>query len=138
MTDKFPGDFLAEFRALQQRVAGLEAELKRRGPLTQASAGWVLPNRSTPSTPTGGAHIYGSGGEVMVRTGGGQTFTVEPAPDPPQGAAVANPPVFNSPSAPASVTVAVYQELRDDCQSGLRHTLIQLMDSLRAAGLLDT
>lgn len=131
--DKYPGDLLAEFRRLRRDVDELKALLRTRTPLTTASAGWFLPNRSTPAAPSGGAHIYASGGELVVSTGNGQTFTVEP---PPQGASVDFPPVLTSPSAPGSVTVEVYQLLRDDCQSGLRATLIALITSLRNAGII--
>lgn len=131
-------------RKLQDQVSRAQGDTSRRPPLTKASAGWILPNRSAPSTPSGGAHIYGSGGQVRVRTSGGQDFAIEPAPEVPftQGAAVTSPPVFTSPSNPnkddPDAMHAAYQALRDDCQSGLRSTLISLLNSLRNAGIIDT
>jgi hypothetical protein len=100
------------------------------------SAGAVLPAQSEPATPATGVVAFADGNEPAWKDADGNVVKIPPPMAP--AAAVANPPLFNSPSAPASVTVAVYQDLRDDCQSGIRNTLIQLMNSLRAAGYLES
>lgn len=140
---EYQDDLLREIAELKRQVAQLAASAQRRDALTKASQGWVLPNRSTPSTPQSGAHLYAANGQLMVRQSNGSTFAIEPAPDVPftQGVAVPDVPVFQSPSNPdmtVSALHAAYQALRDDCQSGLRQRLIQLKNSLEGGGFIAT
>lgn len=138
---EYQDDLLKEIAELKRQVAQLAASAQRRDALTKASQGWVLPNRSTPSTPQSGAHLYAANGQLMVRQSNGSTFAIEPAPEVPftQGVAVPDVPVFQSPSNPdmtVSALHAAYQALRDDCQSGLRQRLIQLKNSLEGGGFI--
>lgn len=138
---EYQDDLLKEIAELKRKLAQLAAAVQRRDALTKASGGWVIPNRSTPSTPQSGAHLYAANGQLMVRQSNGSTFAIEPAPEVPftQGVAVPDVPVFQSPSDPGmtvSALHAAYQALRDDCQSGLRQRLIQLKNSLEGGGFI--
>lgn len=138
---EYRDDLLKELADLRRRVDQLSALVQRRSALTTASAGWVIPNRSTPSAPSSGAHLYAANGQLMVRQSDGTTFPVEPAPEIPfePAAPVSDVPVFQSPSNPPQTVEGLhsaYRSLRDDCQSGLRANLIELKTSLRNAGIL--
>lgn len=138
---EYSDDILKEIADLKRQVAQLAAAAQRRGALTTASQGWVIPDRPAPSTPASGAHLYAADGQLMVRQANGTSFPVEPAPEVPftQGVAVADVPVFTSPSNPDATTAALkdaYQLLRTDCQSGLRNSLIQLKNSLEGGEII--
>jgi len=140
---EYQDDLLKEIAELKRQVAQLAASAQRRDALTKASQGWVLPNRSTPSTPQSGAHLYAANGQLMVRQSNGSTFAIEPAPEVPftQGVAVPDVPVFNSEPSPPQTIEGIwnaYRDLRDDCQSGLRQRLIQLKNSLEGGGFIAT
>jgi hypothetical protein len=138
---EYSDDILKEIADLKRQVAALAAAAQKRTALTTASQGWVIPNRTTPSTPSSGAHLYAASGQLMVRQANGTSFPIEPAPEVPftQGVAVDDVPVFNSPSNPdqnVAALHAAYQSLRDDCQSGLRQRLIQLKNSLEGGSII--
>src|SRR4051812_12279602 len=61
--DKYPGDVLAEIRKLRAEVDELRALLRQRDGLTSASAGWKIGNRTTPSAPASGGHLFANGGD---------------------------------------------------------------------------
>lgn len=135
-------DVLKDIADTQRQQAGAFTSAQTRPPTTSASAGWKLTARDEPDPPPSGAHIWGSpDGELKVTKADGTTFTVEPAPEVPpfpQGVAVTSPPLFTSPSNPGdTVDPAEYQALRDDAQA-LRGVVINLLNSLRTAGLIAT
>ena len=145
MTDVYPADVGRIIRDLQQRVDEALTIAKRIPaiPIERATGPFVIPSGSPPNPPAGAVVLYESGGRLMVKNSAGQVVTVENVPDIPfqQGSPVASPPVFNSPSNPQQTVAALhaaYQALRDDCQSGLRATVIALLQVLRAAGIIAT
>jgi len=138
---EYRDDILRELAELKRQVAQLAAQAQRREALTRASAGWIISNRQTPSTPQNGAHLYAASGRLMVRQSNGETFPIEPAPEIPfqPAAPVSDVPVFTSPADPGNTIASIrsaYQLLRTDCQSGIRANLIELKTSLRNAGIL--
>lgn len=139
MVHKYDSNMAQDLRELERRLDQLEATMRRTA-LTTASQGWILPNRSTPAAPANGAHLYASGGRVMIRQADGTTFPLEPVPDMPfvQGPALATLPVFNSPPSPPQTVQGIwdaYRLLRDDCQYGIRSWCIQLKAALEATNL---
>ncbi|WP_326642846.1 hypothetical protein OG884_05705 [Streptosporangium sp. NBC_01755] len=88
--DKFPGDLSAEIRQLRAEVDELRALLRQQSPLTSASAGWKIGNMASPPTPTGGGHLFASGGDPYWKDSGGVVHELITPPFP-QGVAVANP-----------------------------------------------
>ncbi|MGW4406505.1 hypothetical protein ACWEJ6_20925, partial [Nonomuraea sp. NPDC004702] len=73
MPDVFPNDLMGEIRALQKRVEDLEAQLKSRPALTEASQGWIMRGMAAPDTgsmPATDGRIYIKGGRLTFRPGG--------------------------------------------------------------------
>jgi len=131
--NKFPADDEGDFTSLRRAVDDLQAVLKNREPLTEASAGWILRDRDDPETPAGGVHIYAQGGEFYVRTGAGLIRDIIP----PQAAAVAIAANMTSAEIGSAPNSVQYNNLRADVVE-VRAQLNALINSLRAAGILLT
>lgn len=68
MTDKFPADLVQDIRTLQLDLGDSQASQKR-GPLLEASAGWIMRNMATPaSPPTNDVHIYAKSGRLYAKS----------------------------------------------------------------------
>lgn len=144
MADVFPADQARIIRDLQDKVdqALTIAKTIPAIPITKASGPFVIPPGSPSPPQSGHVVLYAADGTLRVMNSSGQTFDLRP-PEIPfvQGPAVDAPPVFNSPSNPQQTVQALhaaYQALRDDCQSGLRATLIALIQALRLSGIIAT
>jgi hypothetical protein len=133
---EYRDDVLKAIADLERNVGQLAAAAQKRGALTTASQGWVIPNRSTPSTPSSGAHLYASGGQLMVRQANGTSFPIEPAPEVEpfvKANNVTNPASFAGGTAPGSYSQSLTQQLLD-AVAELNSKLIALLNSLRTSG----
>jgi hypothetical protein len=68
---RYADDLFEQIRQLTARVALLEAQLKQRPALTQASQGWRMTEMSIPSVGDGEIHIGANDGELFVTTPSG-------------------------------------------------------------------
>lgn len=134
MSMPYPRGFEDRLDAIERRLDQLFASIQNRAPMTQASQGLILPNRSTPSNPPSGVYIFAQGGEFYVRTSGGGTRGIIP-PDPPQGVGVSDPSIITAGTAPGAYSAAHSQALRDDLVA-LRATVLELIQSLRGGDII--
>ncbi|MEV7013260.1 hypothetical protein [Streptosporangium sp. NPDC051022] len=129
---EYRDDILAEIGTMKRQIAEAFGTGQQRVPITEASAGWFMPNRTEPPAPLSGVHIYASGGEFRVKTSSGVVRGIIP----PQGTAVANPAVvLHNP--PASYTQAQIQEIVNTLDS-VSTQFLALLTSLRNAGIIST
>lgn len=69
MPDVYPSDLASRVEQLEGVVAELQALLRARSPLLEASAGWLLRNQAAPSTPPANdVHIYANSGRLWARS----------------------------------------------------------------------
>ncbi len=111
---------------------------QKRKPIKKASEGWVLPSRDTPDPPEDGGHIYANNaGEPYWVKSNGTIYDLSPQEIP-----VADPVdiaanMTAGATAPGSYSQDYTERLRDDVRE-VRAQFNALINSLRAAGLLDT
>ncbi|MFD8556613.1 hypothetical protein ACFV1N_04880 [Streptosporangium canum] len=133
--DQFPTDQNRIIAALERRIADLEALVRQtKGtPILQASGPFFLPN-STPAAQSGGAVVYGSGGDFRVITSGGVIKQI-----PGQGVAVPNPPSQTASPLPGGSTVngAQYNLMGADVDA-IWDSHVALLNSLRGAVYIAT
>lgn len=138
MPNVYPGDPWERIRQLERDVEELKALFRQRPGLTSASAGWVIGNMSTPPTPSGGGHLFASGGEPLWKDSSGVTHELI-TPSFPLAAAVSDPPDFTSAaSAPPTYTSAAQNmltDLRADA-AGTKIALDNLLTSLRGGDVI--
>lgn len=78
--NKFPGDEASDYSDLLRRIEALEAALKTSQGQTEASAGWIFTDMSTPPLPAAGkTRIYSASGRLRARsTTGDVALTPQP------------------------------------------------------------
>lgn len=133
---KFPGDDADDFAGLRKAVDELQALLRARAPLTEASKGWVL--RAMPAPDTGDLDpddvwIHARSGRLWVSSQSGDIPLVEV----PQAAPVGIAADMTSGTIGGTPNAAQYNALRADALE-VRAQLNALINSLRAAGILLT
>jgi hypothetical protein len=133
MVDQFPMDQNRIIQDLARRVAALEAQAGQAQGLqiTKASAAFLIPETSTPATPSSGAYLYvTAGGEARWRS-----TTGDRSMGAPQAAYVAHAPNMTAgATAPGTYSPAYAEALRTDIFN-VRATLAEEMNALRASGL---
>lgn len=142
----YQDDILKELADMRRKLDQLAQEAQRREPISKFSAtvtfdlpprlttGAVLLNQSSPSTPSGGAHIYGRSGAVWIKQSNGADFQVEPPPAPfVKANNVANPPAYTGGTAPGTYNQGMIQDLMDQV-AALTTTQTNLMNSMRTTG----
>ncbi|MDH2424724.1 hypothetical protein [Sphaerisporangium sp. TRM90804] len=111
---------------------------QKRAPLTKASAGWELPNRTTPSPPPSGGQIYGKDDEPYWRGADGSDYSLAPQeiPEVPVadsvselGGMAADGDIGGTPNANN------YNALRADVQAN-RNKINQIIEALTDSGLM--
>ncbi|MFF3443656.1 hypothetical protein [Streptosporangium sp. NPDC002721] len=106
------------FLALERKVNELHTMITNRGGVTTASAGLILPSRSTPDTPASGGHLYGQSGQPWWKASSGSTFMlIPPTPEDPLQTPVTTLPGLTTPNAwPATYNPATGELVQDDLQ----------------------
>lgn len=129
-----PEDFADRIRALEQGLRDLRSSLTNQGGLTEASAGWKIPNQSLPSAPASGGHLTSNGNEpYWTEPGGSYSLKTPPFP---RGTSVVVPGI-SAPDAPISYNQSQAQAISDGLATTY-NALVALVLSLRGAGLIDT
>ncbi|GAA3416248.1 hypothetical protein [Streptosporangium vulgare] len=131
--NRFPADDEGDFSDLRTAVDEIQALLRTRAPLIEASRGWILRQMSQPSIPpSGDVHIYASGGRLRALS----TLDDVPLVNR-QGAAVAIAANMTSGTIAGSPTMAQYNALYNDVVE-VRAQLNALINSLRAGTVILT
>ncbi|MFE3449615.1 hypothetical protein ACFXJ8_11835 [Nonomuraea sp. NPDC059194] len=131
--DGYPDDQQRVMRQMQRDLTTAQASAGRRQPLIEASAGWVMRNRSTPpAPPSGDVHIYAQGGRLWARSTLGDVPLL-PIPDPPQAGFVGAPSSVQAPvSLDSGALAAAYNQLRLDVINTV-DTLADLIVELKSS-----
>jgi hypothetical protein len=131
--NRFPADDEGDFSDLRTAVDEIQALLRTRAPLIEASRGWILRQMGTPSIPpSGDVHIYASGGRLRARS----TLDDVPLVDR-QGGPVAIVSPMSSGPISGSPTMAQYNALYADVLE-IRAQLNALINSMRAGTVILT
>ncbi|GAA0853529.1 hypothetical protein ACFQVD_26410 [Streptosporangium amethystogenes subsp. fukuiense] len=133
---KFPSDDEGDFTGLRNAVDELQALLRARAPLTEASRGWIL--RAMPAPDTGelgpdDVWIHARSGQLWASSQSGDVPLVQV----PQAAPVAIAANMASGQIGGAPTQTQYNNLQSDAVE-IRAQLNALINSLRAAGILLT
>ena len=130
--NRFPADDEGDFSDLRTAVDEIQALLRTRAPLTEASRGWILRQMDTPDIPpSGDVHIYASGGRLRALS------TLDDVPlINRQGAAVSNP-AYTLTNATPTYTQAQVQTIVDTLDA-LHASYLALLGVLRAADIINT
>jgi hypothetical protein len=127
-------------RGLEDRIADLERQVQQlfssiqnRQGITSASAGLVIPPRSTPPAPDSGGHIYASGTEPYWMDSSGASYTLKSEPFPIAARTEIVPNMTAGATAPGSYDQNYIERLREDVRA-TREAVNETINNDRAAG----
>lgn len=132
MPDRYPDNLFEEIRRLTARIDALEAQLRQRPGVTQASQGWLLSDMAIPSVSAGQCQIGCNSSEFYAATSSGVKRLFLQA-----AATSTQVPLETDASAPGSYSTAWGQRVRNDLVN-TRATAFAIQDVLRTAGIMAT
>ncbi|WP_433363970.1 hypothetical protein [Streptosporangium sp. CA-115845] len=133
---EYPDDILADIADMRKQLSQLFGSGQQRPPITQASAGLIMPNRASPDAPASGVHYFAKSNRPTALAANGTEYDLVPIPplraQPVDIAAnMVSGPIGGAPNA------TQYNNLYNDVRE-VRAQLNALINSLRAAGILLT
>ncbi|MEV0830907.1 MULTISPECIES: hypothetical protein [Streptosporangiaceae] len=133
---EYPDDILADIAGMRKQLGQLFGSGQQRPPITQASAGLIMPDRTSPTPPASGVHYFSKDNRPTAITADGDEYDLVPIP-PLRAQPVDIAANMTSGTIGGAPNAAQYNALYNDVRE-VRAQLNALINSLRAAGILLT